>query len=199
MEQIHLIFDSDGDGIPDLYEWLYGFNPLRNDAEIDENGDGFPNVYHFFRGLGPMADIKRLRPEAVAEYEVNYISKEEVVNELNKEVWVESYQVLLRRLQVTDLEPIDEGKQVSLFASRVGTDPYEIEKNRISFDESLLSYSTQKYTNKLVGLMRLIDRENPERVFWKLFKFDIPVTQVVAQPQLDLSKFRLIRTRTGGL
>jgi hypothetical protein len=200
-------FDTDGDGVPDSYEWLYGFNPLRNDTEIDENGDGLPNVYNFARGLGPMADVNRLGPAAHAEYEVNYLSKEiymsndkkEPAGGLSKEMWVESYQVLLRRLQVIDLEPIDETKQVSLFASRVGAEAYEIEKNKIPVEESLLSYSTQSYTNKLVGLMRLIDRENPDRIFWKLLKVDIPVTQNVSQPQLDLSKFRLIRTRNGGM
>lgn len=192
-------FDTDGDGIPDLYEWIYGFNPLSSDIDKDNNGDGFTNIYNFSRGLGPIADVQRLNPKVVSNYEVNYLSREKMKSDNASELWVESYQVLLRHLPVMEIQPVDFSKQVPLFASRVSDDPHEREVNLIPESDSLLSYPTQKFTNKMVGLMRLVDRDEPDRIFWRIYKVDIPVSQTVTQPQLDLSNFHLIRTRDRGM
>src|SRR4051812_4668659 len=35
--------DSDGDGIPDVYESANGMNPAVDDAAADDDGDGIPN------------------------------------------------------------------------------------------------------------------------------------------------------------
>lgn len=192
-------FDTDGDSIPDYLEWLYGFNPLNSDDGKDNNGDGYQNLYNFARGFSPVAEIERMSPNVFAEYEVNYLSKEKSSTDVAREVWVESYQVMLRRLPVAEAQVIDETRQVQLYASRVGPDVQEREKNRITSAETLLTYPTQRFTNKLLGIMRMVDRDNADRVYWRVFKADIPVSQMVAQPQLDLSKFKLIRARDRGM
>ncbi len=192
-------FDTDGDGIPDLYEWIYGYNPLSGDVEKDNNGDGFTNMYNFARGLGPVADVQRLTPTVMANYDVNFLGREKMDGNNARETWVESYQVILKNLPVMEMDPTDESKQVPMFASRVSDDPHERDANLISAQDSLLSYPTVKFKNKMVGLMRLVDRDNPDRIFWRIFKADIPVTQSINQPQLDLTKFHLIRARDRGM
>lgn len=192
-------FDTDGDSIPDFLEWLYGYNPLSNDDGKDNNGDGRPNLYNFARGFGPMAELDKMKPHVFADYEVNYLAKEKTSTELAGDVWVESYQVLLRQLPVAEGIAIDSSQQVQLYASRVGPDTVEREKNKISFNEMLLSYPTSRFRNSLVGIMRLVDRDDPDRVFWKIFKEEIPVSQMVSQPQVDLSRFKLIRARDRGM
>jgi hypothetical protein len=43
--------DSDGDGMPDLYEVQNGLDPEVNDAGADRDGDGLTNLDEFNRGL----------------------------------------------------------------------------------------------------------------------------------------------------
>lgn len=46
--------DSDGDGLPDLWERSYGFNPLdAKDAGLDFDGDGFSNLEEYAAKTDP--------------------------------------------------------------------------------------------------------------------------------------------------
>jgi Bacterial TSP3 repeat len=45
--------DSDGDGMPDAYELLYGFNPDVNDGGGDEDSDGSTNLAEYVAGTNP--------------------------------------------------------------------------------------------------------------------------------------------------
>lgn len=46
--------DSDGDGIPDVWEQQYGYNPYDpSDALLDTDGDGVNNLYEFTHGTDP--------------------------------------------------------------------------------------------------------------------------------------------------
>lgn len=45
--------DTDGDGISDYFEVIYGLNPKLNDSDQDSNGDGVSNFVNFTVGAGP--------------------------------------------------------------------------------------------------------------------------------------------------
>lgn len=47
--------DTDGDGLPDSFEELYGFDPARNDAAGDADSDGMSNIDEFRAGTIPTA------------------------------------------------------------------------------------------------------------------------------------------------
>jgi hypothetical protein len=45
--------DSDGDGVPDGWEVVYGLNPCLNDAAWDSDGDGLSNYEEWVAGTDP--------------------------------------------------------------------------------------------------------------------------------------------------
>lgn len=46
--------DSDGDGLPDWYERLYGLKSMVADAHLDPDGDGWTNLQEYNAGTNPM-------------------------------------------------------------------------------------------------------------------------------------------------
>ncbi|PTY07900.1 hypothetical protein DB347_06635 [Opitutaceae bacterium EW11] len=47
--------DSDGDGMPDVWELAVGTNPAVQDHNGDANGDGYTNLEEYLNGLAPAA------------------------------------------------------------------------------------------------------------------------------------------------
>jgi hypothetical protein len=45
--------DTDGDGLPDLFEFTHHFDPRANDAGLDADGDGLTNLAEFQQGTDP--------------------------------------------------------------------------------------------------------------------------------------------------
>jgi len=55
--------DSDGDGLPDIWERDHGTDPSRADAAADPDGDGFTNAAEFLAGTDPHDAASALRLE----------------------------------------------------------------------------------------------------------------------------------------
>ncbi len=47
------LWDTDGDLMPDGWEWLNGLNPMASDASGDADGDGLTNLQEYFGGTNP--------------------------------------------------------------------------------------------------------------------------------------------------
>jgi uncharacterized repeat protein (TIGR01451 family) len=70
---IDMAADSDGDGLPDWWEMLYGLNPNDNtDAGLDSDGDGYTNRQEYLAGTSPASSIDALRITAI------YISDDDI-------------------------------------------------------------------------------------------------------------------------
>ena len=50
--------DTDGDGMPDLWEKRYGLDPNDpSDAVQDMNGDGYTNIEKYINGIDPTVKV----------------------------------------------------------------------------------------------------------------------------------------------
>jgi hypothetical protein len=58
--------DSDGDGMPDLWEYTHGLDPRLNDAQADNDGDGLTNLQEFHAGTDPLELASVLKFTAVS-------------------------------------------------------------------------------------------------------------------------------------
>lgn len=59
--------DSDGDGLPDWYERLYGLNCTVADAHLDPDGDGRTNLQEYNTGTNPMIADDWVKASAVTD------------------------------------------------------------------------------------------------------------------------------------
>ncbi len=72
--------DTDTDGMPDGWEWLYRLNPQGNDAALDLDGDGYSNLAEYQLGCDPSS--LGSRPDLIANYQFNEASWTGGVNEV---------------------------------------------------------------------------------------------------------------------
>lgn len=50
-------FDDDNDGMPDIWEKLFGFNPLIGDASLDTDRDGYTNLQEYLNSRSRYKDL----------------------------------------------------------------------------------------------------------------------------------------------
>ncbi len=186
-------FDSDGDGIPDSWEWLYGLNPLVPDDTVDSNGDGISNKVAFSVGLPPQPIISRVPESAKSRYEVNFKGKESLYHPLFGDLLLELHEVIIRGM------PVHEGlaahEPSTLYNTRIAVSENAKKNGFIPYEEQLLSVIPGAGVNTITALARLVDVTNPSRVYWRIYKTTIPITNNYKQPQLDLSLLKMIRAR----
>jgi D-glucuronyl C5-epimerase, beta-sandwich domain/Bacterial TSP3 repeat len=67
--------DSDNDGMPDEWEFVYGLDPLSNDATVDSDGDGISNLEEHISGTDPLVADSVERLQSTEGFESGQFSK----------------------------------------------------------------------------------------------------------------------------
>jgi hypothetical protein len=183
-------FDTDGDGIPDFYEWTYGLNPLVDDSQLDSNGDGVSNLNAFLAGLGPNQDYHSVDKSRRVSFTLN---ESEAVSQVD-EFWTNEIQLTISNMPFSSSVKTGTNPSIGdclMYHTRPLSrqDENACRNFGISSEDSLHHVVERPQTNRGIALMRLRDRNESRRLRWRIMKFDIQ-TQGSMGGKIDMSQFR---------
>lgn len=183
-------FDSDGDGIPDFFEVIYGFNPIRPDSSEDSNSDSIVNLQNFELGLHPMARPRNMEPQFLTRTSLEPSGSQAVTLPDGQVAQLPLYRLGVQNLMTTNL-PTLSGRP-RLFKSRDKT-----ETNRWAHQFS--DYTQQTNRNRIFFLARAVNSFNPDDGYWVYLSVEVDHQQGqnMSLP-VDFSRFEILPVKDPG-
>lgn len=184
-------FDTDGDGVPDSLEVLYQLNPLYDDNKADSNGDSLTNVMNLGMGLNPSTLPTQVAKVDLINILLNYVGQELSYSELFGDVRTDIFTINLTNfpLRQSNLKP---EQATALYLLRPGSKGFNV-LAEIPAEQQLIKPFTLRNTNKLMGLLRIVDPAEPQRVYWETFELPLDTQQPTYMSTIDLSLFNQMR------
>ncbi|MCC2678454.1 MAG: mtsB [Pseudobdellovibrio sp.] len=184
-------FDTDGDGVPDSLEVLYQLNPLYDDNKGDSNGDSLTNVMNLGMGLNPSTLPAQVSKTDLINIVLNYTGQELSYSELFGNVRTDIFTINLTNfpLRQSNLKP---EQATALYLLRPGSKGFNVVAE-IPAEQQLIKPISLQFTNKLMGLLRIVDPSEPQRVYWETFELPLDTRQATYMSTIDLSLFNQMR------
>lgn len=184
-------FDTDGDGVPDSLEVLYQMNPIYDDSKADSNGDSLTNVMNLGMGLNPSTLPSQVSKSDLIDIVLNYSGQAFNYSEIFGNVRTDIFTISLTNfpLRQSNLNP---EQATELFLLRPGSKGFN-GAAEIPAEQQLIKPFTLAHTNKLLGLMRIVDPAEPQRVYWETFELPLDTRQPTYMSTIDLSLFNQMR------
>ncbi len=150
-------FDGDGDGIPDGYEVLYGFNPLTSDRTKTSSMDGQTNLTHFQRGAVSEVDLSRVEKDRLVHFIANLKDQKLIKDSHGRTINSPGY--------------FFELGNIPLVATSKAADDLKLYRNHDKAADSLLSFNIMNGShgtneNRVLFLIRVDSLDNAGDSFW---------------------------------
>ncbi len=181
-------FDTDGDGLPDTLEILYGNNPLVDDNKTDANADGISDMINFTMGLMPLQKPETINPLNLIKVSLKFLEPG-ILNDINLG------KVRVDRLDLA-IDNFPLAKTIAISPYRKAPDTYYLRNGSRGFDpvsstinprQSLIKPILTPNTNNLVALLRIVDPDEPQKVYWEVLNSEVNVLQ----SQTNLGKINI--------
>lgn len=183
-------FDSDGDGIPDLFEVIYGLNPMRPDSVEDSNSDSIVNLQNFEFGLHPMARPRNLPPQHLTRTVLESAGTQAVTLPNGQVAQQPLYRLGVQNLMTTEISSV--AGRPPFYKSRDKS-----ENNKWSHQFS--DYDQPTNRNRIFFVARTVNSFNPEDGYWVYLSVavDHQVGQNLSIP-VDFSSFQVLPIKDPG-
>jgi len=184
-------FDTDGDGVPDSLEVLYQLNPLYDDNKGDSNGDSLTNVMNLGMGLNPSTLPAQVTKSDLINIVLNYTGQELSYSDIFGNVRTDIFTINLTNfpLRQSNLKP---EQATAVYLLRPGSKGFNV-VSEIPAEQQLIKPISLQFTNKLMGLLRIVDPSEPQRVYWETFELPLDTRQASYMSTIDLSLFNQMR------
>lgn len=149
-------FDTDGDGIPDGYEVLFGLNPLSSDR-LKTAIDGSTNMTHFQRGAVSDVYLKDIPSERLIHFIANLKDQKMIKDSQGRTINSPGYVFNLKNIPlVNTLKSTD---NLVLYRSKI-KQPSNVAT------EKLIGGSHNVIENRILFMIRVDSLDNPGDSFW---------------------------------
>ncbi len=177
-------FDTDGDGIPDGLEVLFGLNPNAYDANFDSNSDGITNTEQFKAGVKPNVLFRSVAAAKKVNLSVKFKGQVLQTDELKRNILVPGYTIKLENMPLVKTLAVSQSLDMFTNSLKSVADQLQI---------YLTGGRHAANTNHILILIRIDNSDNPTEKQWMY----IDSTQSVGAPQaieIKYPNFRVLRT-----
>ena len=181
-------FDTDGDGIPDLVEVLNGNNPLADDNKTDANADGLSDLINLSMGLGPLQKPQFINPLNLIKISLKFLTPG-FIDDINiGKVRIDKLDLMIENFPLAKTMAVaSQNKNINTYYMRNGSRGFDPVSSKIDPRQSLIRPIIRPNTNNLVALLRIVDPDEPQKVYWEVLHSEINVQQ----SQTNLGKINL--------
>ena len=181
-------FDTEGDGLPDILEVLKGNNPLVDDNKTDANADGISDMINFTMGLMPLQKPQFINPLNLIKVSLKFLEPG-TLDDLNLgKVRIDRLDLAIENFPLAKTIAISKYSQAyDTFYLRNGSRGFDPITSKVNPRQSLIRPILAPNTNNLVALLRIVDPDEPQKVYWEVLHSEVNVLQ----SQTNLGKINI--------
>lgn len=184
-------FDTDGDGLPDTLEVLYGNNPLVDDNKTDANADGLSDMINFSMGLMPLQKPETINPLNLIKVSLKFLEPG-ILEDINLgKVRVDRLDLAIDNFPLAKTVAVSNYRQApDTYYLRTGSRGFDPVSSLINPQQSLIKPILTPNTNNLVALLRIVDPDEPQKVYWEVLHTEVNVLKAQTNlGQINISEF----------
>lgn len=187
-------FDTDGDGIPDILEVINGNNALVDDNTTDSNSDGISDFMNLTIGLAPLQKPQFINPLSLIKVSLNFLNQSIVPDPVLGNVRIDNIDVTIQNFPLSKIVNVSTYREPNTYFVRSGSVGFNAATSLVNPQQSMIRPVIRPNTNNLVALLRIIDPDEPQKVYWEILNSEVSTNAASANlGKINISKFTQIK------